>query len=146
MTKWRMRRESGASAVEFALVLPILILFLFGIIQFGLAFARSQGMEAVARESARLASLGGDLEYDDILQAARNTTVPFIDSYHLEVTVDGAQGSGTTWCSDAGDTVEIEASVTASERSRYAISIPLWGSSEPSYASTGVFRCEAPLD
>ena len=54
---WR-RREDGAAAVEFALLLPLLVLLLFGFIQLGLAFnARIQATNA-AREAARLAAVG----------------------------------------------------------------------------------------
>jgi Flp pilus assembly protein TadG len=49
----RGRRDEGASAVELALVLPILMLLLFGIISFGLYFAGSLGLSNAARESAR---------------------------------------------------------------------------------------------
>jgi Flp pilus assembly pilin Flp len=52
------RRQDGAAAVEFALLLPLLVLLLFGFIQFGLAFnARIQATNA-AREGARLAVVG----------------------------------------------------------------------------------------
>jgi Flp pilus assembly protein TadG len=47
------RRDDGASAVEFALVLPILVLLLFGIISFGLYFAASLGLSNASREAAR---------------------------------------------------------------------------------------------
>jgi Flp pilus assembly protein TadG len=47
------RRDDGASAVELALVLPILMLILFGIISFGLYFAGSLGMSNATREAAR---------------------------------------------------------------------------------------------
>jgi Flp pilus assembly pilin Flp len=54
------RGEDGAAAVEFALLLPLLILLLFGFIQFGLAFnTRIQATNA-AREGARLAVIGID--------------------------------------------------------------------------------------
>ena len=48
----RVGREHGASAVEFALILPQLVLFLFGTMTFGPAFARQQDMEAAQREGA----------------------------------------------------------------------------------------------
>jgi Flp pilus assembly protein TadG len=51
------RSERGASMVEFALILPLLLLFLFGVIQFGLLFFRFQGIQAAAREGARVASI-----------------------------------------------------------------------------------------
>ena len=54
------RDEDGAAAVEFALLLPLLVLLLFGIIQFGIAFnARIQATNA-AREAARTAVIGVD--------------------------------------------------------------------------------------
>src|SRR5262245_46881508 len=49
--------ERGASMVEFALILPVLLLFLFGVLQFGLLFFRYQGIQAAAREGARVASI-----------------------------------------------------------------------------------------
>ena len=59
------RGEDGAAAVEFALLLPLLILLLFGFIQFGTAFnARIQATNA-AREAARMAIVGID-DFDNI--------------------------------------------------------------------------------
>ena len=40
--------ERGAAAVEFALVLPLLILLVFGIVQFAIAYNRTQGLHAMA--------------------------------------------------------------------------------------------------
>lgn len=49
--------DSGAAAVEFALVLPILVLLLFGIVQFGHLFNQWQQLEHATREGARWASM-----------------------------------------------------------------------------------------
>ena len=46
-------REKGAVAVEFALVLPILSMFLFGIITFGLAYSDHLALTNTVREAAR---------------------------------------------------------------------------------------------
>lgn len=43
--------------MEFAFVLPILTLFLFGIVQFGIAYDKQQSINAAGREGARLAAL-----------------------------------------------------------------------------------------
>ena len=54
------RGQDGAAAVEFALLLPLLVLLLFGIIEFGVAFnTRIQATNA-AREAARQAVVGID--------------------------------------------------------------------------------------
>jgi Flp pilus assembly protein TadG len=59
MTRWRHSRgsstERGASAVEFALVVPILFLLIFGIIDYGFLFYDSIGLRQGAREAARQA-------------------------------------------------------------------------------------------
>ena len=49
------RRERGASAVEFALVMPMLFLVLFGIMDFGLQFLNLNSMHNGTREGARQA-------------------------------------------------------------------------------------------
>jgi Flp pilus assembly protein TadG len=50
----KLRSESGASAVEFALLLPVLMLILFGIIEFGLALYQQAILTNASREGARL--------------------------------------------------------------------------------------------
>jgi Flp pilus assembly protein TadG len=51
-------RERGAAAVEFALLLPVLLLLVFGIIDFGRALNAQITLTQAAREGARLAALG----------------------------------------------------------------------------------------
>jgi Flp pilus assembly pilin Flp len=59
------RDQEGAAAVEFALLLPLLVLLLFGMIEFGLAFnTRIQATNA-AREAARRAVVGID-DWNDV--------------------------------------------------------------------------------
>jgi Flp pilus assembly pilin Flp len=53
-------RQEGAAAVEFALLLPLLVLLLFGIIEFGFAFSTRIQATNAAREAARLAVVGVD--------------------------------------------------------------------------------------
>lgn len=54
----RHRGDAGASAVEFALVLPLLLLVVFGIIDFGRAYNAQQALNAGTREGARVLALG----------------------------------------------------------------------------------------
>ena len=51
--------ERGAELVEFAFVLPILLVVIGGIVDFGLLFQRYKVVTNAAREGARLASLPG---------------------------------------------------------------------------------------
>jgi Flp pilus assembly protein TadG len=49
----RRRREAGVSAVEFALVLPLLLVILFGVIDFGFMLYDKAMITNAAREGAR---------------------------------------------------------------------------------------------
>ena len=53
-THKRLRSESGASAVEFALLLPVLMVILFGVIECGMALYRQAILTNASREGARL--------------------------------------------------------------------------------------------
>lgn len=53
-----LREERGASAVEFALLAPILFMLVFGIISFGLAFMELQTIRGAVREGARISAVG----------------------------------------------------------------------------------------
>ena len=49
----RRRKDTGAAAVEFVLVLPILLALVFGIIYFGYIFAAQISLNSSARDAAR---------------------------------------------------------------------------------------------
>lgn len=57
--KIRVRSERGAELIEFALVLPLLLLVVLGIVDFGFLFQRFEVVTNAAREGARLAVLPG---------------------------------------------------------------------------------------
>lgn len=53
-----MKSEKGQSLVEFALILPLLVLLLFGITDFGRIFHAYLTIDHAGREAARQASIG----------------------------------------------------------------------------------------
>ena len=58
----RSRRDDrGAAMVEFAIVLPVLLLILMGIIEFGRAYNAQVSIQAAAREGARELALRHEL-------------------------------------------------------------------------------------
>ena len=66
--------RSGATASEFALVAPILILAIFAIVQFGMLFFANAGLQNAIGEGARLATLWPrrtDAEIASQLQASQ---------------------------------------------------------------------------
>jgi Flp pilus assembly protein TadG len=54
----RLGREDGAAAVEFALIIGVLAMLIFGMLQFGLTFFELQNLRASAREGGRLGAVG----------------------------------------------------------------------------------------
>ena len=69
----RVGDERGAVAVEFALIFPVLILLLVGIIEFGAMFNAQLLVQGAAREGAREMSLTGSVAQ---AQAAALTVAP----------------------------------------------------------------------
>ena len=58
MTKLhRIRNEQGQTMTEFALVLPVLALLLFGVIQFGILFNNYVTLTDAVRSGARKAAV-----------------------------------------------------------------------------------------
>jgi len=56
-----LRTEDGQAAVEFALVLPVLLMLVIGIIQFGLLFNKYITLTDAARSGAQTLALGRNL-------------------------------------------------------------------------------------
>ena len=57
-TESRHRRDdTGASAVEFAMILPLLLLVVFGVINFGFLLAQNATLASAVREGARYGSV-----------------------------------------------------------------------------------------
>lgn len=54
-----LRSERGAELIEFALIFPLLLLVLLGIIDFGFLFQRYEVLTNATREGARMAVLPG---------------------------------------------------------------------------------------
>lgn len=63
-SRWQ-RDQRGAVVVEFALIVPMLLLVVFGVLDFGYMLNRSTIVSNASRDGARVASLGGT--YADIL-------------------------------------------------------------------------------
>ena len=52
----RQRDQRGAAMVEFALILPLVLVLTFGLIDFGFAFADAAGIKSAGRSGARIGS------------------------------------------------------------------------------------------
>lgn len=93
---WNDRK--GASAVEFALIAPFLLLLVAGILAYGSVFTTSLSLQQLAAEMAR-ATIGGlnDAERQSLAQARLTATAgsfPLLNP--AKVTFQFDQGSGST--------------------------------------------------
>ena len=91
----RTRGERGAAAVEFGLLTPVLILLVFGVIEFGMMLNRDMLVSSIARDGARTASLGGTFAStcSTIKTELASTGIPVPATC---VTTDGTAAAGTT--------------------------------------------------
>lgn len=62
--------ERGAVAVEFALIAPVLIMLLLGIMEFGRAYNTQASLSAAAREGVRVMAITG--KQSDAITAAKD--------------------------------------------------------------------------
>ena len=79
----------GASAVEFAMVLPVFLTIVFGIVVFGSYLAVIHGVQQLAAEAARSSVAGmSETERGTLAKSyvsANADTYPLIDKTHLSV-------------------------------------------------------------
>jgi Flp pilus assembly protein TadG len=87
----RKARDRGTAAVEFALVLPALLLIVFGIIDFGRALNAQIVLTGAAREGVRLAALGYP---DAAIQARVAAAAPDLSGVTVTVAASCAPGAG----------------------------------------------------
>ncbi|MEH6953577.1 TadE/TadG family type IV pilus assembly protein [Neobacillus drentensis] len=89
-----MKSQKGQSLVEFALVLPLLVLLLFGIIDFGRIFHAYLTLDHAGREAARIASIGKN--DTDVRQAAVDDAISIgLTEGRVDVSPTGTRTSGT---------------------------------------------------
>ncbi len=75
------KQRTGAAAVEFAVVAPIFLLLVFGMIEYGRMVMVQQILVNASREGARLAVLDG---------TTRNDVIARVDEYLTSASVQGA--------------------------------------------------------
>jgi len=79
LARRRPRSDSGAELIELAIVLPILLIVVAGIVDFGFLFHRFEAVTNAAREGARLAILP-DFSDSDVQERVKQ----YLDSAGLD--------------------------------------------------------------
>jgi Flp pilus assembly protein TadG len=126
----RLRAERGAVAVEFALLLPVLLLIVVGTIEFGRVYSQFQVFNGAAREGARCAAVQNTpfsecVVQDEIDRAA----TPYEPAANATVSLS---------CTEAtiGDPVRV------SWPQPFDLNIPFWGDVTITRTIEATFRCE----
>lgn len=91
----RFRGESGAAAVEFALLLPILLTLLLGIVEFSRFYNAQLSVSAAAREGARVMAI----QDDPVLAEQTAREAASLDSDNMQITVTPGTSNS---CPDGG--------------------------------------------
>jgi Flp pilus assembly protein TadG len=151
----RAHGEEGAAAVEFALIVGVLAMLIFGMLQFGLGFFQLQNLRAATREGARIGAVDGTA--DDVrarVQSASGVSTPFGSSLYVKSVTGGTQTSvsGTTKpCADVNGTtpdsviagIDLK-TAPSSVQNVFTIDIPFLPTIDLRSAKVeGEFRCEA---
>ncbi len=126
--KQRSHDDRGAIAAEFALMLPLLLLLVFGMLQLGLTYQRQEAVHAAAREGARVASL----PTSSTAEACARTTATLV----------GTGFTATPTCQVSGDCSTSTGSVVVTVTVANTIDIPFFGVSTFDLTGRGDFRCE----
>jgi len=159
----RRRDDSGAAAVEFALVMPILLMLVFAIISFGWLFAQKQALGNAARQTARYGVVETrtchtttdpvtHVTSAGVIEEAAEAAAPLASMTSSNSTVRvqrGTETSKTTVCTGLADEQPCKGSspgdniyVTIDYKADVLIPvIPGMGNEQP-LSGEGVFRCE----
>jgi len=128
MYKNKLNKEEGAAAVEMAIILPALVMIIFGIFQFGLLFNNYLAITHAAREGARMASVGN---YSESVVIAR--AIPAIPD-SVVVSYSDYQSSD--------DDEEKAQTVTVTVKENYNLDIPFYGNKDIPLSSSATMMME----
>ena len=138
----KLRREEGAAAVEFALIVGLLAMLVFGMMEYGLAFWQVQSLRAATREGARVAAVGGDTS--QVQTAVVNASTGALPSGFSGITISPSGGCPTDGAIDQAVTVAINnAALPSRIQEIFSIDVPFLPPLTINPKISGTFRCEA---
>jgi len=142
------RTQSGAAALEFALVAPLLIILVFGVISFGIVFGQQLALGNAAREASRYGVVEGRTcaQVTSAAKDAANTIGMSGTNVAVSVKRGATEAAATDVCpttaanpckgSVVGDSLYVELGFTSK------MVIPMVMDNNIALKSDGVFRCE----
>ena len=135
----RKRGDKGANLVEFALVMPFLLVLMFGIVEFAWIFATNLDVKHGAREGARITAVAQP--------AGGNATLAAEICSRMDIA--GSSPTSITWISDGtpdvGEGVTVTVSTNTTPQTLTGFLDPFF-SRITSFDSTVEIRIEQPPD
>lgn len=102
------KRESGQTLLEFAVLTPVILVFLMGLIDFGLAIDRREVLQHAVREGARHGAVGNSVaDIQDYTATQSQGLVEPADVSVCYIDMDGDTDPG-----GVGDNVKVSANFT----------------------------------
>ena len=93
----QLRGERGSNAVEFGLIVPLLLILVLGIVEFGHAFQVQGTLSAAAREGARAMALRNDpAQAKGAVRAAAGSLDPDITDAQIAISPAACPTGATT--------------------------------------------------
>lgn len=160
----RLCREDGAAAVEFALIVGVLAMLIFGMLQFGLTFFELQSLRAATREGGRLGAVEAtpnairsrvETASNGAVRPGEASNTSFVKvSYSDSGTFTGSEanltGNTTPACSSSSSStadaaVRVQmfiANAPAHLKSLFTLNIPLLPTISMTPTIDAQFRCE----
>jgi Flp pilus assembly protein TadG len=165
----RAKAEEGAAVVEFSLVASLIVVVAWGVIQFGIVYNRTQGLQAAGREGARFATssqatIGGI--QDHVMKALEpvfdtgssayvnpcpaDPTTLSVNQYCINVARRNSPGATPTLLTVTGYSAQTQPcnlaegkTIIVSVYHKMRVSIPLWATSGINGSGAGEFKCES---
>ena len=138
----RFRREDGAAAVEFALIVGVLVMLIFGMLQFGLAFFEIQNLRAAAREGARFAAVG-NVPLATVQNKVQEASLGSIPGANAAITYTLCPADPAVSDSARITIDTASASLPARLQDIFSVDIPLMPTIDINTTIYGEFRCES---
>ena len=108
--------QGGATLLELALITPVFLMLIIGIIELSMAYFANMTMQHAVREGARYAVTGNkDLDpassnqqrYQAVIQKMKDSSMGIYDKVNPVITVNGVSGTSAGMFGNSGDIVVI---------------------------------------
>jgi type II secretory pathway pseudopilin PulG len=132
----RINQDRGAVAVEFALIASLLVMLIFGIVEFGTAYSQYQVFQNAARQGARAGAVRGTSSKID--QAVSEASAGYELSNPPAITVNDSAPASDPPCDDTS----VGEDLKVSWNQVFTIDIPFLPDMSATVNIRGVFRCE----